>query len=72
MHSDSMPPLRQRGDSCYAATPSASSRLRLQFLGVAAAADRDGDTAGLDQILDAYETFARTAETHALKVLIEA
>jgi alcohol dehydrogenase len=26
----------------------------------------------LDQILDAYETFAHAAETHALKVLIEA
>ena len=25
----------------------------------------------LDQILDAYETFAHAAQTHALKVLIE-
>ena len=26
----------------------------------------------LDQILDAYDTFARAAETNALKVIIEA
>jgi alcohol dehydrogenase len=26
----------------------------------------------LDRILDAYETFAHTADTHALKVIIEA
>jgi alcohol dehydrogenase len=25
----------------------------------------------LDQVIDAYDTFARAAETHALKVLIE-
>jgi alcohol dehydrogenase len=26
----------------------------------------------LDQVLDAYDTFGRAAETHALKVIIEA
>ena len=64
MHSDSMSPLRQRGYACYAATPSASSRFSVRFWG------RRRRSA--DQILDAYETFAHAAETHALKVIIEA
>ena len=33
MHSDSMPPLRQRGGTCYAARPSASSRFSVRFWG---------------------------------------